>query len=231
MDADLEHASSVRSVAAQELQRFREIRQLHNHWARKTTRRAYYWYLTFEHCTELQSLAQRCRDGIPLPYYDFTPLAELHMTLERVAFDGDIGLEQIDTIVAAAAQACSALRPFTIAVAGLGGTPGALGFSVVPHEPLRALRDTLREATLSAYPQAPVRPPGFHPHVAIAYCNSDVPATQAITAVERLSPLDIVTVPVSQVALVVIERRSRAYSWHAVTQIPLAGASPPISIN
>ncbi|WP_432976641.1 2'-5' RNA ligase family protein [Dactylosporangium sp. CA-233914] len=157
-DAGLEHASAAASVAAQELQRFREIRQLRNHWAGRDTRRSYYWYLTFEHCTELQSLAQRCRDGIPLPYYDFTPLTELHMTLDRVAYDGDIAPEQLHTVVSAAAQACSDLPPFTITIAGLGGTPGALGFSVVPYEPLLQLRDTLRTATLSAYPHAPVRP-------------------------------------------------------------------------
>lgn len=224
-DAGKELASAAVSIAAQDFQRFREIRHLHNHWANRDTRRSYYWYLTFEHCTELQSLAKRYRDGIPLPYYDFTPSTELHMTLDRVAYDGDITPKQIRKVVSAAAQACSVLSPFTIAVAGLGGTPGALGFSVVPYEPLLQLRDTLRTATLSAYPRAPVRQSGFHPHVAIAYCNAHVPAAQAIAAVQQLNTGDTVTVSVSRVALVLLDRRSRAYSWQSVDHVPLAGAT------
>jgi hypothetical protein len=75
------------------------------------------------------------------------------------------------------------------------------------------------------YPNAPVKELTFNPHVAIAYCNSDVPAAQAIAAVERLSSLDAVAVSVRHVALVLLERHRRAYSWETVTCVPLAGTT------
>ena len=56
-----------------ELDRFRSIRQLRNHWARPAGRRSYYWYLTFEPSAELRSLTRTCQEAIAFPYYDNYP--------------------------------------------------------------------------------------------------------------------------------------------------------------
>ncbi|WP_344611214.1 2'-5' RNA ligase family protein [Dactylosporangium salmoneum] len=211
----------ARSAAAAELDRFRGIRQLHNHWARKATKPSYYWYLTFEDRTQLHALAERCRDAIRLAYYDFIPTTGLHMTLDRIAVDGDVTSEVLQAVASAAAHACSDIPAFEINIGGIGGTPGAIGFSTYPSEPLQHLRDTLRGATLSTYPDAPVRAQDFHPHVAIAYCNANVDAAAAVAAVERLSRLSAVTVLISHVALVLLEQQPRAYTWQEIERIQL----------
>jgi 2'-5' RNA ligase len=214
------------SAVSADLERFRNIRWLHNHWSRSTSPRAYFWYLTFEHCPGLHSLTRQCQEAINFPYYDLTPPRDLHLTLDRIAFDGAISAGILADITAAAIHACQLVPAFDITVGPLGGTPGAIGFSASPGEQLKSLRDKFRAATLSVYPEAPVRRSEFHPHVAIAYANSDdVPAAQVIAAVENLNATVCtdVTVRVTDGTLVLLEQRPRSYAWEAVRRIPLAG--------
>jgi len=206
------------------LERFRAIRWLHDHWARPAGPRAYYWYLTFGNSPALHALAGECQQAIAFPYYDLTPVPGLHLTLDRIAFDGDITPDQLAAVEAAAADACRTVAPFAVTVGALGGTRGAIGFTACPARPVRDLRDALRAATLSVCPQAPVRGAEFHPHVAIAYANSDgIPAAEAIAAVEKLHATARAGVTVTDAAVVLLERRQRAYAWHPVARIPLAG--------
>ena len=206
------------------LERFRGIQRLHNHWARPAGPRAYYWYLTFETSAELQSVARQCQAAIAFPYYDLTPVPDLHLTLDRIAFDGDITPDQVHAVETAAIRACRTIAPFTITVGALGGTAGAIGFTAFPDRPIRDLRDTLRAATLSVCPDAPVRSSGFHPHVAIAYANSDgIPAVEVIAAVEKLRATARTDTVVRDARLVLLDRRPQSYAWEAVARIPLAG--------
>lgn len=212
------------TARAEELERFRNIRRLHNHWSRPVNPRSYYWYLTFEDCPELHSLATECQQEISFPYYDLTPVHDLHLTLDRIAFDGDITPGRLGDIEAAAVRACAKIPPFDITIGSLGGTPGAIGFTAYPAQPIRELRDTFRAVTLSSYPDAPVRGSAFHPHVAIAYANSDnILAAEIIAVVEKLNATAHVRVTVTHGTLVLLERRPNSYAWQAVSRIPLSG--------
>jgi 2'-5' RNA ligase len=212
-------------VGLGEMERFRNTRLLHNHWSRPIAQPAYYWYLTFETCLNLHSLGRQCQDAIDFPYYDLTPLRDLHLTLDRIAFAADITANVLSDIEAAALHVCQQIPAFDITIGPLGGTPGAIGFAASPAERIGGLRDTLRAATLTVYPGAPARRSGFHPHVAIAYANSDnVPAADVIAAVEKLNATvrADVTVTVKDAALVLLERQPRSYAWQAVSRFPLA---------
>lgn len=214
----------ARFTGPEDLERFRNIQSLHNHWSRPAGPPAYYWYLTFENCPELHVLVRECQDAISFPYYDLTPLPDLHITLDRIALEGAISPGQLAGIEAAAMRACERVPPFEITIGSLGGTPGAIGFTASPARPVREIRDTFRAATLSVYPDAPVRGPDFHPHVAIAYANSDnVPAAEAIAAVEKLNPAAHLTVTITAGTLVLLQRRPRSYDWQAIARIPLSG--------
>ena len=213
------------SADSHKVQEFRNLRSLTNHWARPIEPPAYYWYLTFEHSTELQAAALRCRQAISFPYYDLTPVGDLHLTLDRIAFEGELADGQLAAIEAAARQACRNIARFEITISLLGGVSGAIGFTALPKQPIRDLKDVLRAATLSAYPDAPIRQSRFHPHVAIAYANSDdVPAAEVISAMEKLNAsAERADVAVNQVTLVLLERRPRSYAWRAVTRMALGG--------
>jgi 2'-5' RNA ligase len=212
---------ALNSTCLRELERFRGIRRLHNHWSQPAGHPAYFWYLTFENSMQLHCLARECQKAINFPYYDLTPVNDLHLTIDRVAFDGDITHSRLADIEAAAKRACRKLPSFEVTIGALGGTAGAIGFTAFPAQPVQALRDTLRAATLSVFPEAPVTRSDFHPHVTIAYANSDAPAAEAITAVESLNPIARVDVTISEGTLVLLERRRRSYSWRVVSRIPL----------
>lgn len=210
---------------SEEVERFRNLRWLKNHWSRPIGPRAYYWYLTFENSPELHSLARECQQAIAFPYYDLTPPRGLHLTLDRIAFDGDITPDQLGAIETAAIRACREIPPFDITIGSLGGAPGAIGFSTWPRRAMRDLRDTFRAATLSAYPDAPVNHAGFYPHVTIAYANSDgIPAAETVAAVEKINAIDPrVDVTIEEAVLVLLERLQRSYAWQTVSRIPLTG--------
>jgi 2'-5' RNA ligase len=221
---EMSSVDSSDSASLEELERFRSLRWLRNHWSRPVGRRAYYWYLAFEDSPELHALARKCQEAISFPYYDPTPPCDLHLTLDRIAFDGDITLDQLAAIEAAAIRACREMPPLEITIGSLGGTRGAIGFTASPAQPIRDLRDTLRAAVLSVYPDAPVMLSGFHPHVTIAYANSDgVPVSEVVAAAEKLNATARVDVTIHQGVLVLLERRQRSYVWQAVSRIPLAG--------
>lgn len=206
---------------------FGGIRRLRNHWARPAGPRSYYWYLTFEGSPALHALARKCADAIDFPYYDLTGAQGLHMTLERIAFERDIPAGRLEDVTAAAVSACRAIPPFDLTFSLLGGVPGAVGFVPSLAGPARELRGALREATLSAYPDAAVKAESaFHPHVTVAYANADdIPAADAIAAVEKWNAAPArADVTVSEACLVLLERQPRAYAWQTISRVPLAGA-------
>jgi 2'-5' RNA ligase len=208
----------------QGFERFMGLRELTNHWARPTGSPSYYWYLTFEDSSNLQYHARRCQEAISFPYYDLIPPSDLHLTLDRVAFEGNVTSDQLRAIEAAAIHAFERVSPFDITISSLGGTSGAVGFNASPSESIKRLRDIFREATLSAYPTAPIKASEFHAHVTIAYCNSDgIPAAQAVAAVEQLNRLPRIDVRIEEGTLVLLERRQRAYAWQAISRIPFSG--------
>jgi hypothetical protein len=145
----------ARTAAAGEPESFRDIRMLRNHWSGPAGPCAYYWYLAFTGASELQALVAECQRAIAFPYYGPIPPESLHLTLDRIAFEGSITPSQLNAIRDAASRACQAIPPFRITLGPLGGTRGALGFTASPVEPIRQLRDALRAATLAACPERP----------------------------------------------------------------------------
>jgi 2'-5' RNA ligase len=208
--------------AADGLECFRSIQTLHNHWSRPAGPPAYYWYLTFERSPELHSLVTECQEAISFPFYDLIPVSGLHVTLDRIAFEGDITLNQLEDIETAARDACQEMTSFAVTIGHLSGTPGAIGFTAYPIEPISRLRGVLRTATLSIRQGAPLRDSEFHPHVTIAYANADnIPAAQVIEIVERLNAIASADVIIREAALVLLERGHNSYSWDVVSQVPL----------
>ena len=126
-------------VANVELRKFRTLTALHDHWRRANARPAYYWYLTFPDEVRLHELTLRCQRAINFPYYDLTDIRDLHMTLDRVAFEGSVSADELQVLIRRANDECASLAPFKIHVGGLGGTAGAIGFSASRRASSRTL--------------------------------------------------------------------------------------------
>jgi 2'-5' RNA ligase len=207
-----------------QVDRFRNIRQLVNHWespGRPRCSRGYYWFLTFEGAGALGVLVRRCQRAIALPYYDSVAEERLHLTVDRIAVEGGIAAGELHSIEMSARVRLAEIRPFWVTVCSLGGTAGAIGFNIAPRGPLLLLRGALRDATVSTFPQAQVKDGDFCPHITIAYCNSSVPAEEAIRAVELLQHLEPIVSRVTAVSMVRLERENHAYTWTTIARIPL----------
>lgn len=213
------------SQPSPELENFRKVRRLANHWTRLgggPENRSFYWYLTFSRARRLHELTRRCQKEISFPYYDLTPLDGLHLTVNRVAYQNAVNPSDLDAVIVKARSICQSVNAFTISVGRLSGTPGAIGFNVSPYEPLRNLHDRLTAATLQVLPDAPVKQREFHAHVALAYANADVPSAEAVAVVEQLNGLPEVDVLVDGVSLVLLERSHRSYQWQVVETVAFA---------
>ncbi|MFI6362282.1 2'-5' RNA ligase family protein [Nocardia sp. NPDC050630] len=184
----------------------------------------YYWFLTFEHAPDLHAAAKDCQQSIDTRLFDLTPDDGLHLTLDRIAHDGASTPEQRASITEAARSACEDQAPFTLTIERLTNLRGAIGFILSPAEQINNLRDTLRAATLFAFPDAPVKDSSSAPHVTIAYpMYEGLSAEAAATAAAIYAPLDGVAVTVSDVTMVALERRGCGYRWDEVACLSLSG--------
>jgi 2'-5' RNA ligase len=186
-----------------------------NHWHREgwwPGRSGYYWYLTFGSSPEVCAMASQCQAAIRAPYFDLVSIPDLHMTLERVAFEDEISEVQLKAVEIAGSAACRTLEPFN--VGPLAGSAGAISFSASPRTPLATLRRLLDDATTQAFPaRGQPENPQFRPHIGIAYCNESVPTGPVIETVRRLRRIPPAAVTISAASLVVLTRDQRAYRW------------------
>lgn len=182
----------------------------------------YYWFLTFEHAPGLHALTKTCQQTIDPALFDTTPVAGLHLTLDRIAYCGASTPEQRASIAEAARLACADQAPVTLTFAQVTNLRGAVAFAVSPAESVRSLRDTLRTATLSVFPEAQVKDSSSLPHVTIAYpIFEELQARAAATAEAMNATIEAVDVVVSEVVMVALEQHRNVYSWRVADRIPL----------
>lgn len=202
------------------------VRWLKDHWSRPIGPYGYYWFLTFENSPDLRSLTRECQKALNFPFYDLSPPESLHLTLERIFYNGEGTPERVDTIETYAKHACQGVSPFTLTVSRLSSVPSAVAFYVSPAQRVHNLRNALRSATLAAHPDARVKESASHPpHITIAYANSDgASATDAMAAVERVNQtMRRIEIEVTEAVMVLLERQQKHYSWKVISRIPLSG--------
>lgn len=185
----------------------------------------HYWFLTFEHATDLHIATTECQRNLDRTRFAATPAGGLHITLDRISRAGGSNAEQRARIAAAAEHACAQQKPFVLTFERLVNIRAAIGFLVTPGERIRELRDALRTATTSILPDAPVKDSSAAPHVTIAYPIYEGLTAEAVEAVNANEPhAGPVEVTISDIAMVALERRGHGYRWETTARIPLAGA-------
>ncbi|MEV0546424.1 2'-5' RNA ligase family protein [Nocardia salmonicida] len=187
----------------------------------------YYWFLTFDHASELHSRIKECQQAIDPAYFKTTPIDGLHLTLDRISRPYTCTFEQRAAIAVAAQRACRNLRPFSLSVDRLTNIRGAIGFVISPAAPVTELRDALRAATTSVLPQASLEESVSDPHVTIAdpvfEGLEEMAAAAAATAGSTLHGFDVVT---TEAALVSLELRDNSYTWDVIERIELGRGQP-----
>jgi len=187
----------------------------------------YYWFLTFDHASELHSRTEECQQAIDPAYFKTTPIDGLHLTLDRISRPYTCTFEQRAAIAVAAQNACRNLRPFSFSVDRSTNIGGAIGFVISPAAPVTELRDALRAATTSVLPQASLEESVSDPHVTIAdpvfEGLEEMAAAAAATAGSTLHGFDVVT---TEAALVSLELRDNSYTWDVIERVELGRGQP-----
>lgn len=206
---------------------FSRLTTLINHWDRPgwtPGRRSYHWIIRFDCATAVRELARRCQQALSvLPTLDATPLASLHLTLQRVAFTNEVDLEAVAAVAAHAARLYATIEPFTTVIGPLAGSRGAIRFSATPHEPIRRIRDVARDAiaAVRGLDNVPARSTEFVPHVSVAYNNAQTDARPIIREVTKLRSLPQVKAIINSVDLVELRRDGRTYVWQSLATLTL----------
>lgn len=206
--------------------RFRQLKQLGNHWERPGWvygRRSYHWFFTFECVSVLHTLAAQCQELFrDLPQFDLVPLETLHLTIQRLGFTDELPAASMPAAIAAVKQRCRDIPPFRLGIGWLAGSTGAIRFTTLPMEPVVEIRDIVLAQVVSAdvSKNAPTYVTGdFWPHVSIAYSNTAQPIAPIATKIEGLRSLPVAEVLITSLALVELRREDRVYRWDELERV------------
>jgi 2'-5' RNA ligase len=184
-------------------------------------RRFLTWHLTFDGQSEVHRLAADYRQVLAdVPGLDLVPDRWLHLTMQGLAFAGDIAEADVQAIVAAARGRLAKLPAFDVSIDRPTVTPEAIRWEAEPGEPVAAVRLAIRAAIGDVWPEVPEREDGFGPHISIAYSNGDGPATPALEAIAA-APSAPASARISSAELILLGRDHQMYEWEPVATIPL----------
>lgn len=220
-------ASDNAAYIAEDWRRYQSLERLTNHWQRpgwSGGRRSYHWLISFADAPELHVLAARCQTRLQdFPTLDLVPLTSLHVTLQRAGFTDEMSQTQAEAIAEAARKRATHLRPMTLRIGPLAGSPGAVRFSVGPHELVLPVLDAVQApiAEVRGRQALPDDNALFIPHVSIAYSNADTSARPVIERVAKLRELGSVTTRVTSADLVELRCEGRRYVWEMVSRVGL----------
>jgi 2'-5' RNA ligase len=222
--------SDERPLEEQDWHRFRQLRQLDDHWQQPGwigPRRSYHSLLTFDHPSSLWTLATQCQKQFrQLHQFDLVPLEGLHLTLQRLAFTDEISRDSLSATLTAIRRHCQHIAPFLLRIGWLAGSSGAIRFTTLPAAPIATIRDMIISQTVNFDAPAnthPSRSKKFWPHVSIAYSNTTQAAAPVVARVAALRHLQPAEALITSLALVELRREDRAYRWEVLERIELCG--------
>jgi 2'-5' RNA ligase len=108
--------------------------------------------------------------------------------------------------------------------------PEAVYVQAHPAEPIYQLRMAVYQAITAALGpkrfREPLPTPGqYHPHVSVAYVNSDGPAQPIIDAPSKANPPAAVTTTFRTASILTFHRDHQIYEWTNATPIPINRSS------
>lgn len=178
-------SSAEAAYVREDWDRFLSLTSLVDHWRRTgwtPGRRSFHWFLALDHCSELVAITAYCHKRLRrVPTLDLVPTDTLHVTVQRIAFAGEITLAELGVVADATRQRCVVMSELDLTIGPLSGSSGAVRFSVGPHEPVSRVRAVTREVIRDILGAGALAADDttFTPHVSIAYNNNPAPARRS----------------------------------------------------
>jgi 2'-5' RNA ligase len=140
--------------------------------------------------------------------------------MQGVGFTDEVDPVDLEKIVRGARHRLTELRPFRVTIGPPQLDPEGLPMPVRPVEPLREVRNRVREAIAEVWGggEAPEAAEDWWPHVTLAYANaagSIQPVAEALAA----QPARMAEVEISTVSLIQLNRDDKLYTWVEVCRL------------
>lgn len=210
---------------------WRHATELRNHWwwrpGWRVGTRYYAFHLAVGDSPGLSSLVAQYQNAIKhVDGLDLIPREWLHLTMQGLAFVGDISAEDLATVFKTTREVLSDLEPFTLTFNRPVIRPEAIALAPDPVEPLNRLRVSVRSAVEKALGPGTVDlgPAVFQPHVSFAYVSADQSAADVLAQLDavRSVPAEL---QVDSVPLIEMHRDNRMYEWRQLDSLALGKPS------
>ena len=201
---------------------------MRDHWwwrpGWRVGRSMYTWHVTFDDQPQLHELVSAYQSALaPLPGLDLIPGRWLHLTMQGIGFTDEVSEREIADIADSARKRLSNQRPVSLTVGPATVDPEAIMFEVTPTDALSPVRSAIRAAISDVRGAAEVpESEEWTPHISLAYSNGSDVAAPYVAAVDSVSNPPV-TLTVSKVHLIELNRDARLYQWTTKAEVPFSG--------
>lgn len=186
-------------------------------------RRGLAWLIPLADQPGLRQLANGYQYAlVDLPGFDLVPLEWMHVLVQDVGFEDEVGADKVEPLAAAARERLSGTAPLALTFHQGVVLPESLALPAEPQSALDELRAELRRASADVVGELPGEPDETDRHPALAYSSAEgtgvfAAATLGAAAVEPA------TVKIGSVALVRLSRDHSCTEWEVLAEVPLGG--------
>ncbi|MFD0883391.1 2'-5' RNA ligase family protein [Streptosporangium algeriense] len=183
----------------------------------------YTWHFLMEDQPALHTFVQRVRPALEaVTALDPIPSRWLHMTTQGVGFADEVSQEDLTTISAEVAGQLAELDPIATRLGPLTTDAEGVHLPADPTEAFVRVRAAIRTGIGQVWgaDRVPEAEQEFHPHVSLAYANTDGELLRLIRqALDEYR--ESVPVTLDRVSLIALNRDEGQYRWRTVATLRL----------
>jgi hypothetical protein len=181
----------------------------------------YTWHFTFDGQTALHELVDAYQERLAgLPGLDPIPRQWLHLTTQGIGFTDEVPDADIEAIIEASQERLADAPRAAVRMGPAVVDPEVVRLEVRPVDVLTPVRGALRDAiAVVRGAEQLCESDDWTPHVSVAYSNADGPMEPYLKVLDP--PMESVSVEITDVQLIILERDTHLYQWQTRAVIAL----------
>ena len=159
---------------------------------------------------------------VDLPGFDLVPLEWMHILVQDVGFEDEVGDDKVEALTAAARERLAGTAPLALTFDRGVVLPESLALPAEPQSAIDDLRARLRQATADVVGELPPEPDETDRHPALAYSAAEGTGVFA-AATLGAAMVEPTTTKIGSVPLVRLSRDHSCTEWEVLAEAPLGG--------